>query len=45
MQIILLWLIWLTEDLILLTKRQGQFEGRQKQLEDEVRALREQRPE
>jgi hypothetical protein len=44
MKLLLGWLILLTDSFSLLMIRQRQIEAKLKQLEEEVRALREQRP-
>ncbi len=45
MKLLIEWLIALTDNFVLLMLRQRQIEAMLKQLEEEVRALRQQRPE
>lgn len=44
MELLLRWPLWLTNSLALLIIRQRQIEARLKQLDEEVRALLQQRP-
>lgn len=44
MNILIFWLTQLTDNFLLLKIRHGQIEGRLKRLEEEVKALRKQRP-